>query len=87
MINWKLRFKNKTTLLSLTALTVGFVYQMMGVLDLAPPISQDEITQFIGIVINILAAAGVVIDPTTQGITDSTRALSYDQPHKEVPHA
>lgn len=87
MINWKLRFRNKATLLSLAALVVGFVYQVSGVLGFVPPISEDQITQLIGIIINILAAAGVIVDPTTRGIGDSVRAMGYDVPRKEEDHA
>ena len=32
--------------------------------------------------INILAMVGIVTDPTTQGVSDSNRALTYDKPAK-----
>lgn len=69
-MNWKDRFKNKTFLLSLVAAIIGFVYQMLGLFEVVPAISQDQITQLVGIIINILAGVGIVIDPTTPGITD-----------------
>lgn len=31
----------------------------------------------------ICAILGVFVDPTTAGVTDSSRALSYDKPSKE----
>lgn len=31
----------------------------------------------------VIAVVGVFVDPTTSGIGDSTRALSYDKPSKE----
>lgn len=34
----------------------------------------------ISAILTVLAALGIVIDPTTQGVGDSTQALLYDQP-------
>lgn len=82
-INWKLRLKNKVTLLSLAALTVGFVYQACGVFGVVPAISQDEIIQGIGLIINLLVVSGVVTDPTTAGLSDSKMASAYDTPRKD----
>lgn len=82
-INWKLRLKNKVTLLSLAALIVGFIYQACGVLGIVPPISQDEVIQGVGLIINILVVSGVVTDPTTAGLSDSKMAAAYDAPRKD----
>lgn len=80
MINWKLRWKNKTTLLAITTSVIALVYQVLGLLGIAPSVSESEVTQVVGLVINILAMVGIVTDPTTQGISDSDRALCYDKP-------
>ena len=69
-MNFKDRFKNKTFLVSLAAAVIGFVYQILGLFDIVPAISQDQVTQLVGILINILAGIGIVIDPTTPGISD-----------------
>lgn len=76
-INWILRLKNKSTLTALIALMVAFVYQLLGLLEIVPPISHEEATQFFGILINILATIGVLVDPTTKGASDSAKALAY----------
>ncbi len=79
-INWKLRLKNKTTFAALLACIVAFVYQMLSILGVTAPISEDQVTQFAGLIVNILAALGVLIDPTTSGTGDSQRALDYKEP-------
>lgn len=79
-INWKVRFKNKTWLLAFLGALVTFIYQILGMLGVVSPISEDLATQIIGIVVNLLVALGIVQDPTTTGMSDSTRALSYDCP-------
>lgn len=83
MINWKLRFKNKATLLTLLLTLVAFVYQILGILNIVPPVSQDSVTQIVTLVVNALAMFGIVIDPTTAGVSDSEKALNYDVPRKD----
>lgn len=83
MINWKVRLQNKTWLLAMLAAIVAFVYQVLALLGIVPAVSQDQVTQLIGLVINILVALGIVVDPTTTGVTDSSRALQYDKPSGE----
>ena len=80
-INWILRIKNKQTLAALAAALIGCIYQIMGIFGVVSPISQDVVLQFVGIMLNILVTIGVVVDPTTQGASDSKRALSYDEPY------
>lgn len=79
MVNWKVRLQNKTWLLAMTAAIVAFVYQVLGLCGIVPAVSQDQITQLIGIVMNIFVALGIVVDPTTKGVGDSDRALTYEQ--------
>lgn len=73
-MNFKLRLKNKATLTALIAAAVAFVYQILGIVGVIPAISQSDITQLIGIVINLLVGLGVVVDPTTQGIRDGEKS-------------
>lgn len=82
MINWKVRLQNKSWLLTMLAAIVAFMYQVLGLLGVVPAISQDQITQLIGLVVNILVALGIVVDPTTSGVTDSRQALRYDRPRE-----
>lgn len=79
-INWKVRLKNKSWLATFLATVIAFVYQVLGMLGVVPAISEDLATQVIGVLLNVLVALGVVQDPTTKGISDSTRALGYEKP-------
>lgn len=82
MINWKLRLKNKATLLAIVTAVIALIYQILSMLGIVPAVSESEVTQAVGLVINILAMVGIVTDPTTQGVSDSNRALTYDKPAK-----
>lgn len=79
-INWKVRFKNGKWVLSFASLVVAFVYQLLGMFDVAPAVSQETVVQLIGLVLTVLAGVGVVQDPTTVGMGDSPRALEYEEP-------
>ena len=80
MINWKLRFKNKTTLAAMAGAVATFIYQMLSLLGVTPKISQDTVVQLVSLIINVLVALGIVVDPTTHGISDSEQALTYKEP-------
>ena len=82
-INWKLRFQNKTTLTAIILALVALVYQVLGLFGVVPKISQDELTTVIGMVINLLCLLGIVVDPTTDGVSDSAHALTYDAPRAD----
>lgn len=79
-INWKVRLQNKTWLLSMAATVVAFVYQLLGMFGVVPAVSEDQITQLVGLAVNMLVALGVVVDPTTSGTSDSEQALTYTEP-------
>lgn len=74
-INWKVRLQNKTWLLSMAAAVLAFIYQLLGLLGIVPAVTEDQIAQLIGLAVNILVALGVVVDPTTEGISDSENAM------------
>ena len=81
-MNIKLRLKNKTTLIAIVAATVAFLYQLAGILGIVPPISQEALMQGLGAIINLLAILGILVDPTTAGVKDSARAMSYEEPSR-----
>lgn len=79
-MNWKLRLKNKTTLAALIAAVVTLVYQILGIASVVPAVSSEQVINWIGLLLNILVTLGVLVDPTTAGITDSEQAKNYDAP-------
>lgn len=81
-MNWALRLKNKTTLISLIAAAVTLVYQVLGLCGVVPKISEDAIMNVAGVVVNLLCMLGIVVDPTTSGVKDSEQALTYTEPKK-----
>lgn len=82
-INWKVRFRNKTWFVTFMGAVLTIVYQILGMVGISAPVSQDALTNILMMVVNLLVLLGVIIDPTTSGVTDSTRALTYDKPNGE----
>lgn len=82
-INWTLRLKNKVTLSSLIGIVVMAVFQIAAIFGLELTVTQEQIMQTVELVLTLLAAWGVIVDPTTQGSSDSEQALGYDEPKKD----
>lgn len=80
-INWKVRLKNKEWLISFAGALIAFIYQILGLLGITAPISEDSLIQIIAVIINLAALTGIIIDPTTKGASDSERALGYTEPN------
>ena len=76
-INIKAILKNKAFLLSVITLMVSFLYRLLALAEVFPSVSENEVLQLSGIFVNILAVIGVVVDPTTKGISDRDRAMTY----------
>ena len=79
-INWKVRFKNPTWLTMFISLIIGFVFNILKMFDVVPKITENQIMAVVSQVLTFLGLIGVLVDPTTAGISDSNRAMSYEEP-------
>lgn len=83
-INWKVRIKNKTFWLAIIPAVLLLVQAIGTVFGLK--LNFDELgTNLIGVVnalFVVLTILGVVVDPTTAGVNDSTNAMTYTEPKK-----
>ena len=80
MINWKLRGQNKTTLMAIFSLAIQIIYRILDAVGVIPPFTADWVMEIIADALSLLVLLGVIVDPTTDGIADSKRAMSYEQP-------
>ena len=83
-VNWKVRFKNKTWLTMLVRLIVGFVFNLLKMFDIVPVVTESFVMNVVGQVLTFLGLIGVLVDPTTAGISDSERALGYSEPWNDA---
>ena len=75
-INWKLRFQNKATLLAIASTVILLIQQLGFKLP-------DNIADVVNTFLTLLVLLGVINDPTTEGISDSPKALTYTEPKKD----
>lgn len=83
-INWKVRIKNKmfwVTVVPALCLLIETVLAMFGVDVHLDYIGNVPTIDVLNAILTALAVMGVIVDPTTQGIGDSERAMEYTKPN------
>jgi phi LC3 family holin len=88
MINWKVRFRNRSWVVAFVAQLMIVLQMVLGglnVLGITEFQLSDSIQQSILTLINavfiILSMLGLIQDPTTKGMSDSERAKTYKEPN------
>ena len=82
MINWKVRIKNKNfwiAIIPAVLLLVQVVLAVFGV-EIDFGALNERLLAVVNAAFVVLTILGIVTDPTTQGISDSTQAMTYDFP-------
>lgn len=79
-VNWGVRFKNGVWLSSFLCGLVAFIYHILAMFDIFPAFTQNSVIQIIDNILLFLSMIGVITDPTTAGLNDSERAMSYTEP-------
>ena len=79
-INWKVRIKNPVFWLTAVPAVLTMVYTILGLFGIVPALSEDTLINALTAIISVLSALGVLVDPTTKGVQDSERAMTYDAP-------
>jgi phi LC3 family holin len=82
-LNLKVRVKNPTFWATFIPAVLTFMYTLLGLFDIVPAISKSEIMNVVSVAIAFLTNVGVLVDPTTVGFGDSSRAMTYTEPNKE----
>lgn len=73
-INWAVRLQRKSFWVALIGL-VGILSQQLGIKFLP-----DNVADITNTLLAIGVLVGIINDPTTAGLTDSTQALNYTEP-------
>ena len=84
-INWKVRIKNKNFWLTLVPALALLAQSFANIFNFKLEFGDtvDKILVFINVLFAFLVLVGVINDPTTAGLTDSTRALGYHEPSED----
>lgn len=81
-INWKVRLKNKNFWLAIIPAVLILVNSVASVFGLTVHFGNlgENLIYVVNSAFTVLAIMGIVIDPTTKGISDSNLAMTYDAP-------
>ena len=84
MINWKLRLQNKVTLLAILGDIVAIVFSVISLIQ-TKDFTYESVMHIISLVVEVLVLLGIVVDPTTKGLKDSSQAMTYEVPKSDAP--
>ena len=79
-INWKVRLRQPAFWIATILVVISFVYSVLALAGVVPSITEESIQNVFITIVAMLAQLGIVVDPTTKGISDSDRAMNYDKP-------
>lgn len=81
-INWKVRLKNKAFWVSVIPAVLLLIQVVAGVFGITLDLGElgNKLLAVVNAVFTVLTIIGVVTDPTTSGVSDSTQALTYTKP-------
>lgn len=85
MINWTVRFKNKTFWLAVIPAVLLLIQTVAAVFGYTLDLGElgDKLLAVVNAVFGVLVILGVVTDPTTSGVSDSAQAMTYETPRKD----
>ena len=84
-INWIVRIKNKAFWLAIIPAVLLLIQAVADVIGYQLDFGDisEKLIAVVNAVFVVLSILGIVTDPTTDGISDSTRALTYTTPNKD----
>lgn len=85
MINWKVRIRNKTFWMAFIPAVLLLIQAVANVFGMTIDLTAlgQKLIEVVSAVFAVLAILGVVTDPTTKGISDSSQAMTYESPRED----
>lgn len=83
-MNWTVRIKNKTFWLTFIPALLLLIQVVAAVFNITLDFGDlgNKLIDVVNAVFALLAILGVVVDHTTEGISDSAQAMTYTEPKK-----
>jgi phi LC3 family holin len=85
MINWTVRIKNKNFWLAVIPAVLLLIQAVAAVFGFTLDLGDigNKLIAVVNAVFGVLVVLGVVVDPTTAGISDSKQARGYNWPKED----
>lgn len=83
-INWQVRLKNKNFWVAIIPALLLLVQVVAAVFGYSLDLGNlgNKLLAVVNAAFSVLTILGVVVDPTTSGIADSTQAMTYTEPRQ-----
>lgn len=83
MINWKVRIKNKNFWIAIIPAIILVIQAVAAIFGVTLELGEigNKLVTVVNAVFVVLTILGIVTDPTTKGISDSERAMTYNKPN------
>lgn len=84
-INWTVRIKSKSFWLAIIPAVLLLIQVVAAVFGFTLDLGDlgNKLLAVVNAVFAVLAILGIVVDPTTQGVSDSVQALAYTAPKSD----
>jgi len=79
-INWKVRLQSGSWWAGVISAVIIAVFAILNIFKVDISVTASEVMNVATLVLMIPAAIGIISDPTTKGVSDSTQALTYSYP-------
>ncbi len=81
-INWLVRIKNKAFWVALIPAALLLIQTVAALLGFSLDLGDvgDKLLAVVNAIFGVLVILGVVVDPTVEGMSDSARAMQYQEP-------
>ncbi len=85
MLNWKVRIKNKALWLALVPALLLLIQAGAALVGVTIDLGElgNRLLSFVNTAFVLLSLLGVINDPTTQGLSDSSLAMTYKEPKQK----
>lgn len=83
-INWRVRLKSGSFWLGIGSAVVAALFAILQLCGVELNVTQDQILHTLTLILMIPASVGIISDPTTRGLSDSARVMTYDRPAENI---
>ena len=84
-LNWTVRLQSKSFWLAIIPAVLLLIQVVAAVFGFGLDLGDlgNKLLAVVNAAFAVLAILGIVVDPTTEGVGDSTQALTYTEPKRE----
>lgn len=81
-VNWRVRLVNRTFWVSIIPAILLVVQLVLDLVGIEMDFGEwgNKLVAIVDAIFIVLSIMGIVNDPTTEGLNDSVRAMTYDKP-------